>query len=171
MASSNESKKNKSKSSLNAFIIILVIISLLLSLSVIAYTYFSINQRLNYIQSTQDDIYYEVMPLIRQSKSNNINLTEKGWQELNYGLRIADISVTEHLTGVIVKGRIINTLSVNQSIIKFSMNIGSRNKIFEVTDDIKPGCSAPFEVYIPDVPIKQSNYASIKCISSYINFN
>ena len=99
--------------------------------------------------------------------SLEIDLTSEGWQDLGHGLIVSDIVVDEHLTGVKVKGKVINCLSVTQSRISLFIVIGESSKEFEIIEDIEPSYSADFEVYVPDVPIENTNKAKLVFQNSY----
>lgn len=108
-------------------------------------------------------------PLISHLPQQEIDLTGQGWQDLGHGLRIVDISVSEHLTGVKVTGRLVNVLSVSQSRISFMIKIGDSGQTFEVVESIAPGYGALFEVYVPDVPLSSSNKATMTYVQSYMS--
>jgi hypothetical protein len=110
-----------------------------------------------------------IWPSLAHLPTSEIDLTQQGWQELGHGLLITRISVAQHLTGVKVKGKIVNTLSVRQSKVSFSIQIGNSTKNFEIAQEILPGYGAPFEVYVPDVPLSSTNRATIQYQQSYMS--
>ena len=75
-------------------------------------------------------------------------------------------SVNPHLTGVKIKGRIINSTALARENIEFEITIAGKTKKFSI-NRISSGNSTGFEVYVPDVPIDKVNIAKFEKISSY----
>lgn len=96
-----------------------------------------------------------------------IDLTSTGYQKIGDGFYTEGLSMESHLTGVRISGRIVNYHMVTYSNIRFRLTIASSNNVFFV-DRILPGSSRYFEVYIPDIDIRGTNYGYIQCIDRWM---
>ena len=91
-------------------------------------------------------------------------------QRINSSFLVAGLSLEQHLTGVKVKGEIINSTTLRYDKIKFQIEIANQKKDIYITR-ISPGNSTNFEVYVPDVPIENTRYGTIEYISSLVGYN
>ena len=123
----------------------------------------------NDVETTQN-ILSDLNLSIEQIKNPEIDLTIKSFQPISDGFSISIISVDSHLTGVKVKGKILNQQSTAVTDTEFSIEIGNTSQNFEIKR-INGGYAANFDVYIPDVNISYTKNAIISWLSSKVQYS
>jgi hypothetical protein len=98
-------------------------------------------------------------------KRGFLDLSVKSLQELGDGFWLEKASVEPDMSGIVLKGFIINSTTMNQSSIKFDITIGNKNQEL-IIDRIDPGMSQSFELYVPGVKIEDAGYAKINYVES-----
>ena len=93
-----------------------------------------------------------------------------GIQEINNTFLVAELSLEPHLTGIKVKGRIVNSSSLSHENVKFKITVSKQSQEFTL-NRVSPGSSTSFEVYVPDVPIKDTRSGEIEYIESMVSYN
>jgi len=81
--------------------------------------------------------------------SVTVDLTNPTLQSLGSGFFVGPTSVTDSSGGLRVRGRIVNTTSVDQARAEFRLGVGKREVSFSVAR-VAAGGSAPFAVELPD---------------------
>jgi len=90
-------------------------------------------------------------------------------QGIDAGFKVAGLNVEKHLTGVKIKGRIINSTALTYKDITFKMIVGEQEKDFYIKR-ISSGNSSSFEIYVPDVPIEAARFGEIKRGKSLVEY-
>jgi hypothetical protein len=104
------------------------------------------------------------------SSGRLVDLAEPTIQSFDQsGFLVAELAVKEHLTGVKVSGRMINTRTVDHTGISFSLAIGGQSKRF-IINRVSAGNSTGFSVYVPDVPKEDARYGEFAYLESNIHF-
>lgn len=111
------------------------------------------------IDRLQDEVLYR----------GYVSLTEGGWQRVDETFLFSDAAVTQHLTGVKVSGRIVNTSSVIHSNIRFKISMSGGTNTFTISR-VSPANSTAFTVYVPEVTIENSESAWITYVNSSCRF-
>lgn len=104
-----------------------------------------------------------------QNMEGIVDLSESVVQPIGNGFLAVKLEANEHLTGLKISGRIINTQCVAHETVKFKLQIAGQSKEFTISR-ISPGNSTAFSVYIPDVAIGESRVAKISYIESMIRY-
>lgn len=117
-----------------------------------------------------DDILVDIYNnLINLSERNKIFLHLSGYQEMGEGgLYVAIESVDPHLTGLKIKGEILNALAVDRGGLSFKVHVGDKSGDFFI-DEIPSGVAKKFEVYIPDAD-KDAKYAIFEYKSGVVKY-
>jgi hypothetical protein len=118
----------------------------------------------NEIAKTADEIA-KIKLDIDYRKRGFLDLSVKSLQELGDGFWLEKVSVEPEMSGIVLKGFIINATPMNQSSIRFDITIGTKNQEL-IIDRIDPGMSRSFELYVPDVKIEDAGYAKINYVES-----
>lgn len=95
-----------------------------------------------------------------------ISLTSESYQKINESFTVFIDEVEPHLTGIKIKGGIINTSGVAHENIKFDVTVAEQTKELNILKRINSGYSRNFELFIPNVPVEKSEYATIKFVNS-----
>jgi hypothetical protein len=98
-----------------------------------------------------------------------VDLTKPDAQDVGSGFFVCNLDMKEHLSGIKLSGRMINTLSVVHTNVNFSVKLGTQEQDFTI-NLISPGNSTAFTVYIPDVKSKDTSYGQFSYRSSAIRF-
>jgi hypothetical protein len=133
---------------------ILALILSIIALIVSGTFYYKLNKQIN-------DLRYQIFLHEILTEEGNVDLTNSNIQGIGNGFYVAKLSVEQHLTGVKVKGRVINSMSLIHESVEFQIKIAGQAKDFTV-NRIPAGGSAIFEVYVPDVPVARTKFAVIK---------
>lgn len=118
------------------------------------------------ISSDLKDLSSRVDSLELQSymkSKNNVDLTAEGFQNIGENFAIRITNMEKYLTGITIKGYILNLNSCTYNNAKFSIESGFSltSKYFTVTK-ISPGYAASFSVYLPSKDIENMHFATIK---------
>lgn len=105
-----------------------------------------------------------------RSKPGYISLTESTIQDLENGFLASGMDLEEHLTGYRVKGRIINNQAVRHRSIKFRLTVADQAKEF-VLNQLSPGGSRVFSVYLPDLKAEDVQFGRIEFIESQVAYS
>lgn len=98
-----------------------------------------------------------------------VDLSTTDIQGIGDGFFAARLSAERHLTGLRVRGRIVNATSVRHEAAQFRITIGEQRQGFTV-NIISPGNSTSFNVYVPDVAEEQERWARIEYQQSMIRY-
>ena len=121
------------------------------------------------IDDTLIDLSNEIGNLIlKENRMNSIFLHSSGYQEIAEGLYAIIDSVDPHLTGLKIKGEILNTLAVDREGVSFKVHVGDKSGDFFI-DEIPSGVAKKFEVYIPDAD-KDAKYAIFEYKSGVVKY-
>ena len=113
--------------------------------------------------------YSRLLNMISSIQTPEVDLSTTSFQNIESNYSVSVMSVSEHLSGILVKGLILNRNSVAVHDVSFTVVI---NYSFSVNGppiasagrklsllDIGSGRAAPFELYVPDVDPKTSRSA------------
>lgn len=106
--------------------------------------------------------------LTNLSEKNKILLHLSGYQEMEGGLYVVIDSVDPHLTGLKIKGEILNALAVDREGLSFKVHVGDKSGDFFI-DEIPSGVAKKFEVYIPNAD-KDAEYAIFEYKSGVVKY-
>jgi len=121
------------------------------------------------IDSTMLEMRLKIYDLEPPYYSDRIDLSDPEIQSIDEQFMLCRTSVEEHLTGIKVKGRVINATALRHDNVTFRITLGVHSKEFTI-NRISSGNSTPFSVYIPDVPIEESRYAKIEYVRATVWF-
>jgi len=110
-----------------------------------------------------------IQVLSQQIKKDKINLTIPGVQRINNDFLVTKLSVEKYLTGVKIRGAIINSTALEQNDAKFRISIGEKLTEFTVKR-IKPGSSTSFVADILDIPFERATHADFDFIASSVSY-
>jgi len=136
--------------------------------------FFNAHQGLEIMELKQDLSMLKTKMELLNTKMNRIalgnepasvDLTSKNVQKINESFTVSIDEVEPHLTGIKIRGEIINTSGLTHRNIKFDVTVAEQTKELHILEEIKSGYSRNFDLYIPDVPIEKSKYAKIEYIS------
>ncbi len=96
-----------------------------------------------------------------------VNLTVPAVQRIDSDFMVAKLSVSPHMTGVKISGRIINATPLPQENLKFRITVSEKSTEFNI-NKLKPAGSKPFEVYIADLPSDKATTARFERLESAI---
>jgi len=111
----------------------------------------------------------ELMDDLERDLKGSVDLSTQDIQDIGHGFKVVGLSVTEHLTGVKVKGRIINATSLAHESLIFKITIGAQTKEFSISR-ISSGHSTGFNVYLPNVPTDRTSYGKIEYVRSFLRY-
>ncbi len=127
----------------------------------------TVEKRLPKIEKIEKDTTSIMEELQKQKEKGLVKLNIPAVQKLDKDFMVAKLSVKPHLTGVMVKGAIINGTPLPQENIKFRITILDKSKEFSIKK-LSPGGSKGFDVYIPDVPADKAQTAKIEHLESTV---
>lgn len=107
--------------------------------------------------------------IVYQDVYSRIDLTKTSFQSIPKGFEIAIKNVDTHLTGIKIKGEVLNTQSIDYENLNLTIEVGQTDKDFTISK-LKAGYAAEFEVYIPDIPVSQTKTATITYNNGVIKF-
>jgi hypothetical protein len=119
--------------------------------------------------SDTESQYLRLLQLIHSIQTPEVDLSTTSFQNIESNYAVSVKSVSEHLSGILVKGLVLNQNSVAVHDVSFTVVInflfGTNGPPIVSTarklslPEIGPGHAAPFELYIPDVDPKTSRSA------------
>jgi len=153
--------KNALESLKKAPMLRILIILLLSALFILVFLYLRyLNDEVNLLSGRIFQNKLNVVSLKADKESENIvylSMTE--FQEIGGGFNVSVKSAAKYLTGINIKGLILNLQSVtyrNPTFIVYVYNVGKGEHVkkaeFTVNKEIKPGHAVNFSAYIPDLP-------------------
>ena len=98
-----------------------------------------------------------------------VDLGASGWQPIQGGFYVIDLSVVAAGKGTRISGKVVNPTSVVHENANFSVRIDEHRGTFALTK-IPPAIAQPFEVTLGDVPPGTARKAFFALDSSTINF-
>jgi hypothetical protein len=98
-----------------------------------------------------------------------VDLSAPGWQPIQGGFYVVDISVVAAGKGVRIAGKIVNPTSVVHETAQFSARIDEHRATFALAR-VPPAVAQAFDVTLPDVPPAAAKKAFFALDSSTINF-
>ena len=98
-----------------------------------------------------------------------VDLTNPTLQALGSGFLVGPASVTDSSGGIRIRGRIVNTTSVDQSRAEFRLTVGRREVSFSVAR-IGAGKSAPFAVEMGQAPSSEIRAARMRWVRSSVSY-
>ncbi|MGE5894744.1 MAG: hypothetical protein ACM34I_11865 [bacterium] len=107
--------------------------------------------------------------LTEKLREEKVNLTVPSVQRINNVFLVGKLTVEKYLTGVKVRGVIVNSSALEHDDAKFRMAIEGKLTEFTVKK-VKAGSSKGFEAEIPDVPFEKATAAEIQFISSTASY-
>lgn len=153
--------------------VIIIVLSLYTSVDIIPNRVSELQETVDSLQSTiirhGVDIFLVKLKTEDLKTYGSIDLSHAPLQTIDYRFLITIESVTEHLTGIKIKGRIVNLTSLRFDNLKFNITIASQSKEFSIRR-ISSGNSTTFNVYVPNVPLEESQYAYIEFVESLIYY-
>ncbi len=160
------------------------IIVLLLLLS-----YINLNKKLNslddslsllktensFLKSRIDNLEKEIQDLrldmvLGKYEAATIDLTDESFQKIDNNFSISVEGIESHLSGMKIKGKILNSSGVTHKNVELSIAVEEGYKSFTIHEEISPGWARDFEVYIPDVP-PETRSAEISNMGSTLSFH
>lgn len=100
---------------------------------------------------------------------NIVDFSNPNVQEIGEGFFVVKASQEEHLTGIKFNGRIINAQSVRHKNVSFKLTVDDKPVDFSI-NQISPGNSTSFSVYVPELKAENARYAKIEYQSSRMEF-
>jgi hypothetical protein len=100
---------------------------------------------------------------------NIVDFSVPNVQEIGNGFFVVKASQEEHLTGIKFNGRIINAQSVRHKNASFKLTVDGKSVDFSI-NQISPGNSTSFSVYVPELKAENARYAKIEYQSSSVEF-
>jgi hypothetical protein len=98
-----------------------------------------------------------------------VDLSAAGWQPIQGGFYVIDLSLAAAGKGTRIVGKIVNPTSVVHETARFSVRIDEHKATFSLAR-VPPGVAQPFEVTVPDVAVTDAKKAFVALDSSTINF-
>ncbi|NUM80081.1 hypothetical protein HUU42_04685 [bacterium] len=98
-----------------------------------------------------------------------IDLTSSSLQDIGDGFLVGNLSLEEHLSGILVRGRIVNSTSLTHTSVTFKIVVARQSKEFTI-QRIASASSSSFEIYLPNVPVAHSNSGRIEYLSSSVSY-
>jgi len=134
----------------------------------------SISEELTELQSkvASNETEISTIKLLRSTGQSKgfVDLAEPTIQDLEQsGFYVVKLAVEEHLTGVKVSGRMINTQSVDHTNITFELTVGGQSKQFTI-NRVSKGNSTAFSVYLPDVSKEEARYGWFAYLNSTLTY-
>ncbi|MFW5453638.1 hypothetical protein [Thioalkalivibrio sulfidiphilus] len=150
MSESTEKKKSSSfLSKLNFFLIVVLGILLLV---------------IDDEQSRRADILYQAI-----TSKYEVDFTVQEVQPIDSSFFLSGASQEVHQTGVRFSGRVINSRSVDHTNVVFELSVNGKSREFTI-NRISSGNSTGFNVYIPELNIKDARYATLQHVRSQVHF-
>jgi hypothetical protein len=129
----------------------------------------ALNLRLDSVDSTLRTVQLDLYEYKIENEKGAVDFTEPGLQDIGDGFFVIGISVQQHLTGVKVSGRVLNSTSLLHTSVEFQITVGDQSKDFTVAS-IPSRTAVSFSVYIPDVPVNQTHWGQIKYQRALLNY-
>ncbi len=101
--------------------------------------------------------------------AGGVDLTKAIAQDIGNGFFVSDLSVEEYLTGVKVRGRMINATALDHLNADFEITIAESSREFSV-NRIPSGNSTRFEVHVPGVALDKVKESRIRYLRSTVLF-
>jgi NAD(P)-dependent dehydrogenase (short-subunit alcohol dehydrogenase family) len=98
-----------------------------------------------------------------------VDLAAAGWQPIQGGFYVIDLSLAAAGKGTRIQGKIINPTSVVHETAQFSVRIDEHRATFTLAR-VPPTVAQPFDVTVPDVAVADAKKAFVALDSSTINF-
>src|SRR3954469_21584607 len=98
-----------------------------------------------------------------------VDLSAAGWQPIQGGFYVIDLSLSAAGKGVRLTGKVVNPTSVVHETAQFSVRIDEHRGSFPLAR-LPPGVAQTFEVTLPDVAIADAKKAFVALDSSTISF-
>jgi hypothetical protein len=96
-----------------------------------------------------------ILQATRDVKKGRVDLTNPTAQRLDETFLVSDVTVTKHLAGVKVTGRIVNTSSIIHESLTFNISMRGGNNYFWIPR-ISPGNSTAFSVHVEGVSVENT---------------
>jgi hypothetical protein len=111
------------------------------------------------------------MTTIRMSllEQKRIDLTVKSFQNVGGNFCISIESVDPHLSGVTIKGHVLNENATKCTDVKFNVSVGKTKQELNIPE-ISSGYASKFELYVPDVATEDTKTASVEYESSNVSY-
>jgi hypothetical protein len=160
------------KKSKSTKISILAMILSIVAISITSFLYYRVNDldnRLREIGKLQLETWIGIRSDLNKTRNISVDFTVPNAQDIGKDFKVANLSVEQHLTGVKIKGRVINATSLRHDNLKFKITIAEKEKDFWI-NRISSGNSTTFDVYVPDVPLDKAQYGTIEYLESTVSF-
>ena len=99
-----------------------------------------------------------------------VDLSRPTLQVIRPGYSVGQASLEQHLTGVRVRGIILNETAVAQESANFRLTIDGQHQEFFI-QRLEPGSASAFEVYVPDVPLDKTRIGKFSYQGSTARYN
>ena len=129
----------------------------------------TLNHRIHLLDSSLRKSNWDLYFYKLQNEKGAVDFTDAGLQEIGNGFYVLGINLGQHLTGIKVKGRMLNGTSLAHSNAEFNLTIGDQVKDFTISS-IPSQTAVSFNVYIPDVPVDQTHWGQIRYRRSLLNY-
>lgn len=106
---------------------------------------------------------------VTDTLGKKVNLTNPGVQKIDTVFLISKIKVERYLTGVKIRGIMINSSSLEHNDARFRITVATVSREFSIRK-ISPGSSRKFVVEVPDVPVEKAVEADIKNLASSVSY-
>jgi len=111
----------------------------------------------------------DVHELLGHGQKKTIDLTTPTLQSIGEGLLVSVREVQAHLSGLVVKGRVVNTNAVTKTAVNIKMQIGKTKQGF-MLKKVSRGGSSRFSVFVPRVDVKHASYADMWVVNSVVSY-
>lgn len=149
---------------------VLSVLSILVLFSLFVFLFIQIQHLRKSVNLLSYKVAEHSLRFVLDEMGNEINLTREGCQKINEVFVVDIDEVEPHLTGINIKGKIINTSGVAYQNVKFNVTVAKQTKELNILEKINSGYSRNFKLYIPNVPIEKAEYAEIEYVSSVISW-
>lgn len=109
------------------------------------------------------------LTLLEWDQNGYVDLASKSIQELKGGFMVVGLEANQHLDGIKVTGRIINSSTLTYTSASFIISIGQSRQSFFISR-ISPANSSRFEVFVPNVAPENARFAKIVFENATVNY-
>lgn len=100
----------------------------------------------------------------------SVTFNSKPIQDIGDGFLLGTTTTIDRSGGTDIKGVMINATSVDHSVVKFDVTIGSKDYQFSILEEIKAGGSVDFTWFIPGIPASGVTTGKITYNESLVSY-
>lgn len=99
-----------------------------------------------------------------------VDLTNQKLQHLRHGFAVSEVRLARRDSGVLVRGRLINTSSLRYRGVVFRLKVASSAKEFAIEEPLFPGASGVFEVSLANLPLDNARTATLSLMTAGVDY-